>query len=104
MGEPLPEPEPESEAGAASGLSTRFQVLTLNQISTVGLRRLPPEHYRVGADVERPDALLLRSADLHGRPIPASVQAIARAGAGTNNVPVAALSARGIPVFNAPAD
>ena len=102
MGEPLPEPEPESEAGAASGLSTRFQVLTLNQISTVGLRRLPPEHYRVGADVERPDALLLRSADLHGRPIPASVQAIARAGAGTNNVPVAALSARGIPVFNAP--
>ncbi len=49
-----------------------------------------------------PVAILLRSADLHGTPIPSSVRAIARAGAGTNNIPVPLLSARGVPVFNAP--
>jgi D-3-phosphoglycerate dehydrogenase len=56
----------------------------------------------VGSDVDNPDALLLRSANLHGALIPDSVLAIARAGAGTNNIPVAACSARGIPVFNTP--
>jgi hypothetical protein len=50
----------------------------------------------------RPGAILVRSADLHGMAIPASVRAIGRAGAGTNNIPVAAMSARGVPVFNAP--
>ena len=79
-----------------------FAILVLNQVSQAGLDRLPAGRYRVGADLDAPDAILLRSADLHHVAIPASVQAVARAGAGTNNIPVEALSARGVPVFNAP--
>ena len=79
-----------------------FTIRTLNAISKVGLNRLPAADYQVGSDVENPDALLLRSASLHGVEIPASVLAVARAGAGTNNIPVADYSARGIPVFNTP--
>ncbi|MEO7710876.1 MAG: 3-phosphoglycerate dehydrogenase, partial [Caldimonas sp.] len=79
----------------------RYAVRVLNQISAAGLKRLPGDRYTVGKDVEAPDAILVRSADLHGMEIPASVQAIGRAGAGTNNIPVAALSGRGIAVFNA---
>jgi D-3-phosphoglycerate dehydrogenase len=80
----------------------RLGVLVLNQISAAGLSRLPAEHYRVGKDVADPVAILLRSADLHEMAIAPSVQAIGRAGAGTNNIPVEAMSRRGIPVFNAP--
>jgi D-3-phosphoglycerate dehydrogenase / 2-oxoglutarate reductase len=80
----------------------RFKVLVLNQISASGLARLPAEGYVVGKDIAEPDAMLVRSADMHAMPIPASVQAIARAGAGTNNIPVKAMSERGVPVFNAP--
>jgi D-3-phosphoglycerate dehydrogenase len=79
-----------------------FKVKTLNNISVFGLERLPRDRYEVASDVQNPDALLLRSADLHKVEIPASVKAIARAGAGTNNIPVAAMSLRGVPVFNAP--
>jgi D-3-phosphoglycerate dehydrogenase len=79
-----------------------MKVLVLNQIAAQGLKRLPAERYEVGKDVTQPDAILVRSADLHGMDIPASVKAIARAGAGTNNIPVKAMSARGVPVFNAP--
>ena len=80
----------------------RFQVQVLNQISANGLKRLPAERYAVGKDVAAPDALLLRSADLHQAVIPNSVVAIGRAGAGTNNIPVKAMSERGVPVFNTP--
>ena len=80
----------------------RLHVLVLNQISANGLKRLPAENYAVGKDIAAPDAVLLRSADMHAMDIPASVQAIGRAGAGTNNIPVPAMSARGVPVFNAP--
>jgi D-3-phosphoglycerate dehydrogenase len=83
-------------------MAERLAVLVLNAISAGGLSRLPAERYRVGKDVADPAAILLRSADLHGVAIPASVRAVGRAGAGTNNIPVAALSARGVPVFNAP--
>src|SRR3569832_1073101 len=79
-----------------------FGVLVLNQVSKAGLERLPSDRYRVAKELRDPDAILVRSADVHGMDIPASVQAVARAGAGTNNIPVAALTARGIPVFNAP--
>ena len=79
-----------------------FGVLVLNQISKAGLERLPVGRYRTGKDIAVPDAILVRSADLHDMDIPQSVRAIARAGAGTNNIPVAAMSARGVPVFNAP--
>ncbi|MEO5732928.1 MAG: 3-phosphoglycerate dehydrogenase, partial [Rubrivivax sp.] len=73
-----------------------------NQISARGLSQLPPERYHAAHDVADPVAILLRSADLHGTEFPASVRAVGRAGAGTNNIPVATLSARGIPVFNTP--
>jgi D-3-phosphoglycerate dehydrogenase len=79
-----------------------FEILTLNRIADSGLARLPKERYAIGDDIAEPDAILLRSADLHSRSIPASVLAIARAGAGTNNIPVAEMSRRGVPVFNAP--
>ncbi len=82
--------------------STQFKVLVLNQISHNGLKRLPAERYAVGKDVESPDAVLVRSADMHRMAIPPTVKAIARAGAGTNNIPVQAMSRLGVPVFNAP--
>ncbi|HXV40079.1 MAG TPA: phosphoglycerate dehydrogenase [Steroidobacteraceae bacterium] len=80
----------------------RFKVLTLNDIAARGLERLPRDRYEVGAAIDAPDAILVRSADMHGMEIAASVKAVARAGAGTNNIPVAALSHRGVPVFTAP--
>jgi len=79
-----------------------INVLILNQISQNGLKRLPAGRYQVGKDVANPDAVMVRSADMHKMDIPTSVQAIGRAGAGTNNIPVKAMSARGVPVFNAP--
>jgi D-3-phosphoglycerate dehydrogenase len=77
------------------------KILTLNAISRRGLARLP-ESYVVGGEVAEPDAILVRSQDMHALPIAASVLAIGRAGAGTNNIPVKAMSERGVPVFNAP--
>ena len=78
-----------------------INVLILNQISQNGLKRLPAERYQVGKDVSNPDAVMVRSADMHKMDIPKSVQAIGRAGAGTNNIPVKAMSARGVPVRSA---
>lgn len=89
-------------SGPNSGPAPPLQVLVLNQISELGLQRLPRERYSVGKTHAAPDAILLRSADMHGMPLPSSLRAVARAGAGTNNIPVAALSALGVPVFNAP--
>ncbi|HKJ11987.1 MAG TPA: phosphoglycerate dehydrogenase [Ornithinimicrobium sp.] len=77
------------------------RIKTYNAISPIGLARLPKD-WEVGPDVAEPDALILRSADLHAEVIPDSVLAVARAGAGTNNVPVEKLSARGVAVFNTP--
>ncbi|NLG74844.1 MAG: phosphoglycerate dehydrogenase [Xanthomonadaceae bacterium] len=79
-----------------------FKVLTLNNISVRGLERLPRDRYEVASDIGQPDAIMVRSADMHSMEIPASVKAVGRAGAGTNNIPIARLSKRGIPVFNAP--
>jgi D-3-phosphoglycerate dehydrogenase len=79
-----------------------YRILTLNQISVRGLERLPRDQYEVSSEIGHPHAVLLRSADMHAMSIPASVLAVARAGAGTNNIPVAALAKRGVPVFNAP--
>jgi D-3-phosphoglycerate dehydrogenase len=83
-------------------MAERAGVLVYNQISAQGLSRFAADRYHVGKDVANPVAVLLRSADLHGVAIPATVRAIGRAGAGTNNIPVAAMTARGVPVFNAP--
>ena len=79
-----------------------YRILTLNTISPLGLTRFPAGHYRVGSDIEQPDAILVRSADMHALDLPVGLKAVGRAGAGTNNIPVAALSERGVPVFNAP--
>jgi D-3-phosphoglycerate dehydrogenase len=81
---------------------TRFQIQTLNNISAKGLERFPLDRYTVAKELDRPDAILVRSHDMHAMPISASVKAIARAGTGTNNIPVAEMSRRGLPVFNAP--
>lgn len=83
-------------------MAKAFQVLTLNKISTAGLKRLPANRYQVGDKVSHPDAILVRSCNMLEMEIPASVVAIARAGAGTNNVPVQKMSERGVPVFIAP--
>jgi D-3-phosphoglycerate dehydrogenase len=80
----------------------KYRILTLNNISARGLERLPRDRYEVASGLERPDAILVRSADMHGTAIPDTVRAVGRAGAGVNNIPVADLSRRGIPVFNAP--
>ncbi len=81
---------------------SHYRILTLNQISTHGLHRFPAARYAVGKAIDKPDAIIVRSHDMHTMVIPDSVKAIGRAGAGTNNIPVAAMSARGVPVFNAP--
>ncbi len=86
----------------ADTAATPFRVLVLNQVSATGLQRLPAGRYVTGKDLAEPDAVLVRSADLHHVAIGASVKAIGRCGAGTNNIPVKAMSERGIPVFNAP--
>jgi D-3-phosphoglycerate dehydrogenase len=80
----------------------RYRILTLNQISPLGLERFPALRYEVGPSVDAPDAVVVRSHDMHKMAIAPSVKAIGRAGAGTNNIPVATLSKRGVPVFNAP--
>ena len=79
-----------------------FKVLTLNNIALAGLERLPRDRYEVASEIGHPDAVLVRSADMHKTDVPASVKAIGRAGAGVNNIPVDQMSRRGVPVFNAP--
>lgn len=79
-----------------------YKVLTYNNIALAGLERLPRDRYEIASEIQHPDAILLRSFDLHGVAIPDSVRCIGRAGAGVNNIPVDACSRRGIPVFNAP--
>ncbi len=79
-----------------------FKVLTLNNIAVEGLRRLPRERYEVASEIAHPDAIILRSYKMHDMDIPETVAAIGRAGAGTNNIPIERMSARGVPVFNAP--
>ncbi|MEH6588413.1 MAG: phosphoglycerate dehydrogenase [Halioglobus sp.] len=78
------------------------QVLTLNQISLKGLERLPRDCYEIASEFSHPDAILLRSHKLKAEDIADSVLAIARAGAGVNNIPVEECSKRGIAVFNSP--
>jgi D-3-phosphoglycerate dehydrogenase len=83
-------------------MQATFRILVLNHIAAAGLHRFPQQRYTISDDFPQPDAIMVRSADLHKREIPHSVKAVGRAGAGTDNIPVAALSKRGMPVFNAP--
>lgn len=79
-----------------------YKIKTLNNISASGLSRLPSERYEIVDELEQADAVLVRSADMHQIELPKSVIAVGRAGAGTNNIPVAKLSKQGVVVFNAP--
>jgi D-3-phosphoglycerate dehydrogenase len=67
-----------------------------------GLERLPRESYEIASEINHPDAILLRSFNMHNMELPETVKAIGRAGAGVNNIPVDKMSAQGVPVFNAP--
>ena len=78
------------------------KILTLNNISPLGLARLPADKFQVSAEQKEPDGILLRSFKMHDMEIPKSLKAVGRAGAGVNNIPVDKLSKLGIPVFNAP--
>jgi D-3-phosphoglycerate dehydrogenase len=80
----------------------KLEVLVLNPIAAVGLKRLPPERYNVVKESKSPDVILVRSADMHGMKFDSNLKAIGRAGAGVNNIPVKELSRLGVPVFNAP--
>lgn len=80
----------------------KHRILILNKISSHGLKRLPPENFETGSELADPDAILVRSAKMHDMSVASSVQAIGRAGAGTNNIPVAEMSKRGVVVFNTP--
>jgi D-3-phosphoglycerate dehydrogenase len=79
-----------------------FKVLTLNNISVTGLDRLPRDNYEVASEIPHPDAVLVRSFKMHDWEVPDTLQAIGRAGAGVNNIPVDKMTEKGIPVFNAP--
>ena len=79
-----------------------YKILTLNNITVVGLERLPRDHYEIASEIQHPDAVLLRSFNMHDWPVPETMKAVGRAGAGVNNIPVPKMTARGIPVFNTP--
>ncbi len=83
-------------------MTVLFRIRTLNNIAVEGLRRLPRSHYEVASEISEPDAYLVRSYNMHELEFPSSTLAVARAGAGVNNIPVVGLGERGIPVFNAP--
>ena len=80
----------------------KYKILALNNISTRGLERLPMDKYEVSSECSAPDAILLRSFNMHEMDLPASLLAVGRAGAGVNNIPIDKMTALGIPVFNAP--
>ena len=79
-----------------------IKILSLDSIAAEGLRRFPPERYEVASEIADPDAVILRSFNMHDMNLAESIVAIGRAGVGTNNIPVAAMSVCGVPVFNAP--
>ncbi len=79
-----------------------YKILTLNNISVAGLERLPRDHYEVASEIQHPDAILLRSYNMHDMDIPPTLKAVGRAGAGVNNIPVDKMSEHGVAVFNAP--
>ena len=79
-----------------------YKIQTLNNISAIGLERLPRESYEIASEMRNADAILLRSANMHSMDIDGSVMAIGRAGAGVNNIPIDKMSEKGVAVFNAP--
>jgi D-3-phosphoglycerate dehydrogenase len=86
----------------AKARQKKCEILVINNIAQVGLKRFPAEAYAIVKESNDPQAILVRSQDLHKYEFGPSLRAVGRAGAGVNNIPVAALSKRGVPVFNAP--
>jgi D-3-phosphoglycerate dehydrogenase / 2-oxoglutarate reductase len=80
----------------------KSEILVINNVAQIGLKRFPAEHYALVKEAKDPQAILVRSENLHKYEFGPSLRAVGRAGAGVNNIPVAALSKRGVPVFNAP--
>ncbi len=79
-----------------------FKIQTLNKIDTTGLNLFPRDDYEVASEISHPDGILVRSAKMHDMEIPPTLKAIARAGAGVNNIPIEKCSEKGIVVFNTP--
>ncbi|MBQ8678639.1 MAG: phosphoglycerate dehydrogenase [Treponema sp.] len=79
-----------------------YKIQTLNKISAIGLENFPRDTYEIATDINNPDAILVRSAEMHGMDLGESVKAVARAGAGVNNIPCDELAAKGVVVFNTP--
>mgnify|MGYP002860110328 FL=1 len=79
-----------------------FKIQTLNKISAVGLEEFPRDNYETASGLNDPDAILVRSADMRSMEIPGSLKAVARAGAGVNNIPIESMTDKGIVVFNTP--
>ncbi|HPX25404.1 MAG TPA: phosphoglycerate dehydrogenase [Treponemataceae bacterium] len=79
-----------------------YKIQTLNKIASEGLAKFPRDDYEIASEILNPDAILLRSADMHEMTLPTTVKAIARAGAGVNNIPVSKMTDQGIVVFNTP--
>ena len=79
-----------------------YKIQTLNKISSIGLENFPRDSYEIAIDINNPDAILVRSAEMHGMDLGDSVKAVGRAGAGVNNIPCEELAAKGIVVFNTP--
>jgi len=79
-----------------------YKILKLNQISAKGLEKFPLDRYEIASEISQPDAILVRSFMLTPDHISSSLKAVARAGAGVNNIPVKVCTERGIPVFNTP--
>ena len=79
-----------------------YKIQTLNKIAAVGLNQLDRDNYEVATDINNPDAILVRSADMHEMNISENTKAVARAGAGTNNIPIPEMTEKGVVVFNTP--
>lgn len=79
-----------------------YTIRTLNNIAQTGLAKLPAEQFRIDADAADPDGIILRSYDMHSMELGGNLLAVARAGAGTNNIPIERCTERGVPVFNTP--
>ena len=79
-----------------------YKIQTLNKIAACGLDKFPRDNYECASSLNDADAILVRSQDMHNMELPGTVKAVARAGAGTNNIPIPELTEKGIVVFNTP--
>lgn len=79
-----------------------FKIQTLNKIDPIGLKNFPLDQYEIASEFSNPDAIIVRSMKMHDMELPSNLKAIARAGAGVNNIPIDKCTEKGIVVFNTP--